>query len=177
MRHGKKNYHFNRDANSRKALFLNLSKSLIEKEQIKTTLERAKALRPVVEKMITRAKTDSVANRRLIAAELRNDDGCVRKLFAVLGPRYKARAGGYTRVIKAGFRYGDAAEMAVMEFVDRDVAAKKSAAAKPESKQNAETKKPEKKAPAAKVVKEADVGKKASKGAKEVSVKRRAMGK
>jgi large subunit ribosomal protein L17 len=177
MRHGKANYHFNRDANSRKALFLNLAKSLIEKEQIKTTLERAKALRRIAEKMITRAKTDSVANRRLIAGELRNDDGAVKKLFSVLGPRYKERAGGYTRVIRAGFRYGDAAEMAVIELVGRDVSAKKSAA-KPATEKTGEKKeKQEKKAPAAKVVKETDTHVKATRGAKEVSVKRRAMGK
>ena len=125
MRHGKATYKFNRDAHSRKALFLNLSKSLIEKEQIKTTLQRAKALRSVIEPMVTRAKTDSVANRRLIAGELSNDKDAVKKLFTILGPRYKDRPGGYTRVLKAGFRYGDAAEMAVIEFVGRDVTAKK----------------------------------------------------
>jgi large subunit ribosomal protein L17 len=176
MRHGKATYHFNRDANSRKALFLNLSKSLIDKEQIKTTLERAKALRRVVEKLITRAKVDSVANRRLIAGELHNADGAVKKLFAVLGPRYKDRAGGYTRVLKSGFRYGDAAEMAVIELVGRDVAAKKSVK-KSEEKSGEKKDKSEKKAPAVKVVKEAASHAKAAQGAKEVSVKRRAMGK
>jgi large subunit ribosomal protein L17 len=181
MRHGKKNYHFNRDANSRKALFLNLAKSLIEKEQIKTTLQRAKALRGVVEKLITRAKEDSVPNRRLVASELENDAKTVKKLFAVLGPRYVKRPGGYTRVLKSGFRYGDAAEMAIMELVDRDVDAKKSAA--PEGAKKSAAKKES--------VKDAgvrDASKKvahdaggaavrASKGVKEVSVKRRATGK
>jgi large subunit ribosomal protein L17 len=179
MRHGKQNYHFNRDANSRKALFLNLSKSLIEKEQIKTTLERAKALRGIVEKMITRAKTDSVANRRLIAGELHNDDAGVKKLFAVLGPRYKDRAGGYTRVLHAGPRYGDAAEMAIIELVDRDASAKKSKTQnpKPEDQKGAADKKTMKKEPAAKVAKEIGGAVKAAKVAKDVAVKRRATGK
>jgi large subunit ribosomal protein L17 len=182
MRHGKANYHFNRDANSRKALFLNLSKSLIEKEQIKTTLERAKALRRVVEKMITRAKVDSVANRRLAASELHNDDKMVKKLFSVLGPRYKDRAGGYTRVLRAGFRYGDAAEMAVIELVDRDISAKKPAnLKKADEKADEKKSKDEKKSSSQKVMKEAGAhagaNKNAAMGTKEVSVKRRAMGK
>jgi large subunit ribosomal protein L17 len=179
MRHGKANYHFNRDANSRKALFLNLAKSLIEKEQIKTTLERAKALRGIVERMITRAKVDSVANRRLIASALYNDDGAVAKLFAVLGPRYKDRAGGYTRVLHAGVRYGDAAEMAVIELVGRDVGAKKTAAKPYGEKTEVKKEKQEKKAPAAKIVKgdDAHAHVKAAVGTKEVAVKRRAMGK
>ena len=120
---------FNRDTNARKALFIGLAKNLIEKEQIKTTLPKAKDLRSVVEKLITRAKVDTVANRRLTASELGN--GCektVKKLFTVLGPRYAKRPGGYTRVLKAGFRYGDAAPMAIIELVDRDVNAKKAAA-------------------------------------------------
>ena len=177
MRHGKANYKFNRDANSRKALFLNLSKSLIEKEQIKTTLQRAKALRSVIEPMVTRAKSDSVANRRLIASELHNDKDAVKKLFTVLGPRYKDRPGGYTRVLKAGFRYGDAAEMAIIEFVGRDASAKKGKPA------DAATEKTEKTAPKAAALKPAakvqkDTGVKAtSKGTKEVAVKRRATGK
>ena len=177
MRHGKSNYHFNRDANSRKALFLNMAKSLIEKEQIKTTLARAKALRGIVEKMVTRAKVDSVANRRLIAGELRNDEQSIKKLFAVLGPRYASRPGGYTRVLKAGFRYGDAAEMAVIEFVDRDAAAKKSGVKKTAEKTDAKSKAESKTPAATKVVKETAVAVKSAKGAKEVSVKRRATGK
>ena len=176
MRHGKATYHFNRDANSRKALFLNLSKSLIDKEQIKTTLERAKALRRVVEKLITRAKVDSVANRRLVAGELHNDDGAVKKLFVVLGPRYKDRAGGYTRVLKAGFRYGDSAEMAVIELVGRDVLAKKSAAGK-KSDSDDKKDKVEKKMPAVKIAKEAPAHVKAAAREKEVLIKRRTMGK
>lgn len=117
---------FNRDTNARKAMFIGLAKNLIEKEQIKTTLPKAKDLRGVVEKLITRAKVDTVANRRLIASELGNNSSAtVKKLFTVLGPRYAKRPGGYTRVLKAGFRYGDAAPMAIIELVDRDVNAKK----------------------------------------------------
>lgn len=126
MRHAKAGRTFNRDTNARKALFIGLAKNLIEKEQIKTTLPKAKDLRRVVEKLITRAKVDSVANRRLTASELGNgSEKTVKKLFEVLGPRYAQRPGGYTRVLKAGFRYGDAAPMAIIELVDRDENAKK----------------------------------------------------
>ena len=126
MRHMRAGRTFNRDTNARKALFIGLAKNLIEKEQIKTTLPKAKDLRGVVEKLITRAKVDTVANRRLVASELGNgSDATVKKLFTVLGPRYAKRPGGYTRVLKADFRYGDAAPMAIIELVDRDVNAKK----------------------------------------------------
>ena len=126
MRHMKAGRTFNRDTNARKAMFIGLAKNLIEKEQIKTTLPKAKDLRGVVEKLITRAKVDSVANRRLTASELGNASAAtVKKLFTVLGPRYAKRPGGYTRVLKAGFRYGDAAPMAIIELVDRDENAKK----------------------------------------------------
>ncbi len=129
MRHMKAGRTFNRDTNARKALFRGLAKNLIEREQIKTTLPKAKDLRSVVEKLITRAKVDTVANRRLVAAELGGTNAAtVKKLFTVLGPRFKDRNGGYTRVLKAGFRYGDAAPMAIIEFVERDESAK---AAKP----------------------------------------------
>ena len=128
MRHMKAGRTFNRDTNARKALFIGLAKNLIAKEQIKTTLPKAKDLRSVVEKLITRAKVDTVANRRLTASELGNSSAkTVKKLFEVLGPRYATRPGGYTRVLKAGFRYGDAAPMAIIELVDRDVNAKKAA--------------------------------------------------
>jgi len=188
MRHMKAGRTFNRDTNARKAMFIGLAKNLIEREQIKTTLPKAKDLRSVVEKMITRAKVDSVANRRLIAAELGNgSDATVKKLFAVLGPRYAKRNGGYTRVLKAGFRYGDAAPMAIIELVDRDESAKKSvpkavaAEAKAEvaTEEKAEAKKPAtKKAPATKVAKEAaPKAAKATGAKKEVAVKRRATGK
>jgi len=188
MRHMKAGRTFNRDTNARKALFIGLAKNLIEREQIKTTLPKAKDLRSVVEKMITRAKVDSVANRRLIASELGNgSDTTIKKLFAVLGPRYAKRNGGYTRVLKAGFRYGDAAPMAIIELVDRDESAKKSAPkavaaeAKAEvaTEEKAEAKKPAaKKAPATKVAKEAaPKAAKATGAKKEVAVKRRATGK
>ena len=187
MRHTKAGRTFNRDTNARKALFIGLAKNLIEREQIKTTLPKAKDLRSVVEKMITRAKVDSVANRRLIASELGNGaDATVKKLFAVLGPRYANRNGGYTRVLKAGFRYGDAAPMAIIELVDRDESAKKSAPKSVASKAAEEVatseekvvaKKTSTKAPAAKVEKESPKAAKATTAKKEVAVKRRATGK
>ncbi len=189
MRHQKAGRTFNRDTNARKALFIGLAKNLIEKEQIKTTLPKAKDLRSVVEKLVTRAKVDTVANRRLVASELGNaSSAAVKKLFTVLGPRYAKRPGGYTRVLKAGFRYGDAAPMAIIEFIDRDVNAKKPAvkpevaAAKAEeavATDAEETKAP--KAPKAektatkKVAKEA--APKATAAKKTVAVKRRATGK
>ena len=186
MRHMKAGRTFNRDTNARKAMFIGLAKNLIEREQIKTTLPKAKDLRSVVEKMITRAKVDSVANRRLIASELGNgSDATVKKLFTVLGPRYAKRNGGYTRVLKAGFRYGDAAPMAIIELVDRDESAKKSApkaaaaAVKEEVAAEAKpaAKKTAAKAPAAKVAKEAPKAAKTTTAKKEVAVKRRATGK
>lgn len=131
MRHMKAGRKFNRDANARKALFVGLVKNLVEREQIKTTLPKAKDLRGVVEKIITKSKVDTVANRRLIASQLDNSSAAtVKKLFTVLGPRYAKRPGGYTRVLKAGFRYGDAAPMAIIELVDRDENAKKASAPK-----------------------------------------------
>ena len=168
---------FNRDTNARKALFIGLAKNLIEKEQIKTTLPKAKDLRSVVEKLITRAKVDTVANRRLTAAELgNNSDATVKKLFTVLGPRYAKRPGGYTRVLKAGFRYGDAAPMAIIELVDRDENAKK--VVKPAAtEEKATEEKPAEKAPATKVAKDAPKAAKATTAKKEVAVKRRATGK
>lgn len=182
MRHMRAGRKFNRDTNARKALFRGLAKNLIEKEQIKTTLPKAKDLRGVVEKLITRAKTDSVANRRLTASELGSSSAeAVKKLFTVLGPRYAKRPGGYTRVLKAGFRYGDAAPMAIIEFIDRDESAK----AKPKAedkkadkpKTDSEKAKPAKSV-ATKVVKESAAPKaKTTGGAKAVAVKRRATGK
>ncbi len=189
MRHQKAGRTFNRDTNARKALFIGLAKNLIEKEQIKTTLPKAKDLRSVVEKLITRAKVDSVANRRLVASELGNAcDATVKKLFAVLGPRYAKRPGGYTRVLKAGFRYGDAAPMAIIELVDRDVNAKKPAA-KPEvaaakaeavatdANKAAKAPKVEKPAKAVKAPAKEPAAKKATAAKKTVAVKRRATGK
>ena len=123
MRHGKVHRKFNRTAEHRKAMFANLAAALIKHEQIVTTLPKAKDLRPVVEKLVTLGKRGDLHARRQAASELR-DDAMVKKLFDVLGPRYKERNGGYTRVLKAGFSYGDSAPVAVIEFVDRDVDAK-----------------------------------------------------
>ena len=123
MRHGFRGRRFNRTAEHRKAMFANMSAALIKHEQIVTTLPKAKDLRPVVEKLITLGKRGDLHARRNAMSELRDAD-MVKKLFEVLGPRYKARPGGYCRVLKAGFRQGDNAPMAVIEFVDRDVDAR-----------------------------------------------------
>ncbi len=123
MRHARGYRRLNRTHEHRKALFANMAGSLIEHEQIKTTLPKAKELRPIVEKLITLAKRGDLHARRQAAAQLKEDKD-VAKLFEVLGPRYKDRQGGYIRVLKAGFRYGDMAPMAIIEFVDRDVNAK-----------------------------------------------------
>jgi len=123
MHHGSGYRRLNRTQEHRKALFANMAGSLIEHEQIKTTLPKAKELRPIVEKLVTLAKRGDLHARRMAAAMLKEDKD-VAKLFAVLGPRYKDRQGGYIRVLKAGFRYGDMAPMAIIEFVDRDVDAK-----------------------------------------------------
>ncbi|MGU3493408.1 50S ribosomal protein L17 [Xanthobacteraceae bacterium A53D] len=123
MRHGKVHRKFNRTAEHRKAMFMNLSQALITHEQIVTTLPKAKDLRPVVEKLVTLARRGDLHARRQAIAELR-DVSVVKKLFDVLAPRYKGRPGGYTRIIKAGFRHGDNTAVAVIEFVDRDVDAK-----------------------------------------------------
>jgi large subunit ribosomal protein L17 len=123
MRHGKVHRKFNRTAEHRRAMFANLCNALIKHEQIVTTLPKAKDLRPVVEKLVTLGKRGGLHARRQAIAELQ-DAAIVKKLFDVLAPRYKERHGGYTRVVKAGFRYGDNAPMAVIEFVDRDVDAK-----------------------------------------------------
>ena len=123
MRHGNANRKLNRTASHRKAMFANMSAALIKHEQIVTTLPKAKELRPIVEKLITLGKRGDLHARRLAMSQLRDED-MVKKLFAVLGQRYQDRQGGYTRVLKAGFRYGDNAPMAVIEFVDRDVDAR-----------------------------------------------------
>ncbi len=122
MRHGFRGRRFNRTAEHRKAMFANMCAALIKHEQITTTLPKAKDLRPIVEKLISLGKRGDLHARRQAIAELR-DIAMVRKLFDVLGPRYKERNGGYCRIMKAGFRYGDNAPLAVIEFVDRDVAA------------------------------------------------------
>jgi large subunit ribosomal protein L17 len=123
MRHGKVHRKFNRKAEHRKAMFANMCAALIKHEQIKTTLPKAKDLRPVVEKLVTLAKKGGLAARRQAISEMR-DIAMVRKLFDVIAPRYKERKGGYTRIMKAGFRYGDSAAVAIIEFVDRDEEAK-----------------------------------------------------
>jgi len=123
MRHGKVHRKLNRTAEHRKAMFANMATSLIKHEQIITTLPKAKELRPIVEKLVTLAKKGGLHARRQAIAEIR-DVTQVKKLFEVIGPRYKSRDGGYIRIMKAGFRYGDNAAKAVIEFVDRDVEAK-----------------------------------------------------
>jgi large subunit ribosomal protein L17 len=123
MRHGNAHRKLNRKPQHRRAMFANMAAALIKHEQIVTTLPKAKDLRPIVEKLITLGKRGDLHARRRAIAEVR-DVPMVKKLFEVLAPRYKERSGGYTRVLKAGFRYGDNAPVAVIEFVDRDVTAK-----------------------------------------------------
>ena len=119
MKHRKSGRRFSRDSGHRQAMFSNMAASLIKHEQIVTTLAKAKDLRRVMDKYITLAKKGDLHSRRIAASRMR-DEAMVKKLFDVLGPRYKERNGGYTRVLKAGFRYGDSAPRAVIEFVDRD---------------------------------------------------------
>lgn len=119
MRHGKSGRKLNRTASHRKAMFANMAASLIKHEQIVTTLPKAKELRPIVERLITLAKKGGLHRRRQAIAQIRDVEQ-VGKLFDTLGSRYESRQGGYTRVLKAGFRYGDNAPLAVIELVDRD---------------------------------------------------------
>ncbi len=123
MYHGHKKRRFGRTHEHRKAMFANMAQALIKHEQIITTLPKAKDLRPVVEKLVTLGKRGDLHARRQAIAQIK-DVALVKKLFEVLGPRYKDRNGGYTRVLKAGFRYGDNAPLGVIEFVDRDVNAR-----------------------------------------------------
>jgi large subunit ribosomal protein L17 len=123
MRHGKVHRKLGRHSAHRTAMFANMCAALVKHEQIVTTLPKAKELRPIVEKLVTLAKKGGLAARRQAISEMR-DVPMVKKLFEVIGPRYKERDGGYTRVLKAGFRHGDNAAVAVIEFVDRDVEAK-----------------------------------------------------
>ncbi len=123
MRHRKSGRKLNRDSSHRKAMFANMAAALIKHEQINTTLPKAKELRPIVEKLITLGKRGDLHARRLAYARL-PDRAMVAKLFDVLAPRYADRQGGYIRIIRANFRYGDCAPMAYIEFVDRDVDAK-----------------------------------------------------
>jgi large subunit ribosomal protein L17 len=123
MRHGVGGRKLNRTGTHRRAMFQNMAASLLKHEQIKTTLPKAKDLRPIVEKLITMGKRGDMHARRLAFAQLR-DEAVTAKLFGALGERYKGRQGGYIRILKAGFRYGDKAPMALIELVDRDPAAK-----------------------------------------------------
>ena len=123
MRHGVAHRKLNRTSTHRRAMFANMAASLIEHEQIVTTLPKAKELKPIMDKLITLAKRGDLHARRQAISKIRNKDQ-VAKLFETLGPRYEERNGGYTRVLKAGFRHGDNAPMAVIELVDRDPEAK-----------------------------------------------------
>ena len=123
MRHGFRGRRLSRTASHRKAMFANMAQALIVHEQISTTLPKAKDLRPIVEKLVTLARRGGLHARRQAIAQIK-DEAIVRKLFDVIAPRYAQRPGGYLRIMKAGFRYGDSAPMAVIEFVDRDVDAK-----------------------------------------------------
>ena len=123
MRHGFRGRRLSRTASHRKAMFANLAQALIVHEQISTTLPKAKDLRPIVEKLVTLARRGGLHARRQAIAQIK-DEAIVRKLFDVIAPRYAQRPGGYLRIMKAGFRYGDSAPMAVIEFVERDVDAK-----------------------------------------------------
>ena len=135
MRHGTHGNHLGHSSSHHKANLQNLASALFRHELIRTTLAKAKTLRRVAEPLITRAKSDTLANRRLVFARLRDRD-MVTKLFAELGPRYKARAGGYTRVLRCGFRAGDMAPMAYIELVDRPAPA---AAVEPDAAKPAKT--------------------------------------
>jgi len=123
MRHGNSGRKLNRTSSHRKAMFANMAASLINHEQIVTTLPKAKEMRPIMDKLVTLAKRGDLHARRQAIAQIR-DEAMVKKLFATIGPRFAERAGGYTRVMRAGFRYGDNAPMAVIEFVERDVNAR-----------------------------------------------------
>ncbi|MDH6269825.1 large subunit ribosomal protein L17 [Rhizobium sp. SG_E_25_P2] len=126
MRHGNSGRKLNRTASHRKAMFANMAASLIEHEQIVTTLPKAKEIRPIVEKLVTLGKKGDLHARRQAISQIRSPE-LVAKLFAAIAPRYANRHGGYLRIMKAGFRHGDNAPLAVIEFVDRDISAKGSA--------------------------------------------------
>jgi large subunit ribosomal protein L17 len=127
MRHRQSGRQLNRNSSHRKAMFRNMASSLFEHEVIRTTVPKAKELRRVIEPLITRAKSDSVANRRIVFDRIRDRD-MVTKLFTELGPRYESRPGGYMRILKCGFRPGDNAPMAIVELVDRPEAAEEAEA-------------------------------------------------
>ncbi len=123
MRHNKHHRKLNRTSSHRKAMFANMAVALILHEQIKTTVPKAKELRPYVEKLVTLARSNTLHVRRQLISQIK-DLQAVNKLFTSLSPRYESRDGGYTRIIKAGFRYGDNAPIAIIEFVDRDISEK-----------------------------------------------------
>ena len=123
MRHGKAHRKFSRRSDHRRAMFANMAAALIKHEQIVTTLPKAKDLRPIVEKLVTLGKRGDLHARRQVIAQIGNE-GVVKRLFDTIAPRYATRNGGYLRIMKAGFRHGDNAAMAVIEFVDRDTSAK-----------------------------------------------------
>jgi large subunit ribosomal protein L17 len=137
MKHGQNHRKLNRKSQHRTAMFANMAAALIKHEQIVTTLPKAKELKSIADKLITLGKKGGLANKRRAISIVR-DEKQVAKLFDALATRYKARQGGYTRVLKAGFRYGDAAPMAVIELVDRDVSAKGKDSGTPESDFSAE---------------------------------------
>ena len=136
MRHGNAGRKLGRRSGHRTAMLANLAASLIRHEQIMTTVQKAKELAPIVDRLVTLGKRGGLHARRLAISRLR-DESMVRKLFDILGPRYASRAGGYTRVLKAGFRHGDNAPIAVIELVDRDPAAKGAGEKKPEAAEEA----------------------------------------
>lgn len=136
MRHKLKGRKLNRTSSHRMAMFANMATSLITNEQIKTTLSKAKELKGFVEKLVTKAKKGSISVRREILSKIKNKEA-VKKLISIVASRYQDRNGGYTRVVKAGIRYGDAAPIAYIEFVDRDVSAKGHSIAKPPKKRRA----------------------------------------
>ncbi len=123
MRHKIKGKKLNRTSSHRKAMFANMATSLVVNEQIKTTLPKAKALRPIIEKLVTKARIGTLASRREVISKIK-DKNAAEKLISVLAERYKDRPGGYTRIVKAGFRYGDRAPVAYIEFINRDISAK-----------------------------------------------------
>ena len=134
MRHQKKTVKLGRTQGHRNALLANLAVSLIEHGQIKTTVAKAKAVRPVIEKLVTKAKTGTLHSRRMALADLRHNEGAVRKLFTEIGPLNAARKGGYTRIVKLGMRRSDAAEMAIIQWVDMPASSLPEAKAEPKAK-------------------------------------------
>ena len=134
MRHQRKTVKLGRTQGHRNALLANLAVSLIEHGQIKTTVAKAKAVRPVIEKLVTKAKTGTLHSRRMALADLRHNEGAVRKLFTEIGPLNAARKGGYTRIVKLGMRRSDAAEMAIIQWVDMPASSQPEAKAEPKAK-------------------------------------------